>query len=70
MSCQSYTEMSEIQKNQLATNLAALILHDSGKEVTCENLSKVLNNSGLKVPGYWSNLMSKALEGKSVGDFL
>lgn len=70
MSCQSFTELSEIQKNQLATNLAALILHDSGKDVNCENVGKVLNNSGLKVPDYWANLLGKALEGKSVGDYL
>lgn len=70
MSCQPFTELSEVQKNQLATTLAALILHDSNKEVNAENLNKVLSQSGVKVPAFWANLVSKALEGKSVGDFL
>ena len=70
MSSQPMNELNDMQKYQLATNLAALILHDSGKEVNGENLENVIKNSGLKVPGYWSVLMSKALEGKSVGDYL
>ena len=70
MSCQPFSELSDTQKYQLATNLAALILHDADQDVNSENIDKVLKNSGLKVPDYWSGLMSKALEGKSVGDFL
>ena len=29
MSCQAFSELSDMQKYQLAANLAALILHDS-----------------------------------------
>ncbi len=54
----------------MACNLAALLLHDNGSDITSENLSRVLKASGLKVPGYWPILMSKALEGQNFADFL
>ena len=63
-------EMTDMAKNQLACNLAALILHDCNTDVTSENLSKVLKNSGMNVPAYWPLLMSKALEGQNFGDLL
>ena len=70
MSCQPYNELPETTKNQIACNLAALILHDDKSDVTSENISRILKNSGLDVPAYWAILMAKALEGKSVADFL
>ena len=70
MSCTPMTEMSDQAKNQLACNLAALILHDSNTDLTSENLSKVLKNSGMTVPAYWPLLMAKALEGQNFSDLL
>ena len=70
MSCQAFSELSELQKNQLAVNLASLILHDGKKEFNSENLNKVLKASGIKVPEYWPELICRALEGKNLGDFL
>merc|ERR1711976_853907 len=70
MSCQPFNEMSELERNQLACNLAALILHDEKVDMTSENLSNVLEKSGLKVPNYWPLLMSKALEGQNFEDLL
>ena len=70
MNCQPMCELSDLTKNQLACNFAALILHDEKSDITSENISRILKNSGLKVPNYWPILMSKALEGKNVADFL
>merc|ERR1712170_93213 len=70
MSCQPFNEMSELERNQLACNLAALILHDEKIDMTSENLSNVLQKSGLNVPNYWPLLMSKALEGQNFEDLL
>ena len=70
MSCQEYSTLTEQAKNQIACNLAALILHDDKSDVTSENLTRIVNESGLRVPAYWPILMAKALEGKDVADFL
>ena len=70
MSTTPMTELTDLQKQQLASNLAVLILHDDKQDVTSENLSKVLKGSGVSVPSYWPLLMAKALEGKNVEDFL
>lgn len=70
MSCQPMNEMTDQAKNQLACNLAALILHDENTDVTSENLSKVLKKTGMSVPDFWPLLMAKALEGQNFGDLL
>ena len=46
------------------------MLHDVKVDITSENLTRVLKNSGLNVPSYWPLLVAKALEGKNVEDFL
>lgn len=70
MSCKSFNELQDIQKNQLAVNLASLILHDGKQDFNSENLNKVLKASGINVPAYWPELICRALEGKNLGDFL
>ena len=66
----SFDEMPQMQKDQLACTLSALILHDNGSDVNAENLSRVLDASGVKVASYWPSLFAKALDGKNVGDYL
>jgi large subunit ribosomal protein LP1 len=70
MSCQPFNELSEQARNQLACNLAALILHDEHSDITNENISKVVKASGVNVPGYWPMLVAKALEGQNFSDLL
>ena len=70
MSTTAFNELTDLQKNQLACNLAVLILHDDKQDVTSENLTRVLKGSGLNVPSYWSLLMAKSLEGKNVEDYM
>ena len=70
MSCQAFSDLQELQKNQLAVNLASLIVHDGKQELNNENLNKVLKASGVKVPEYWPELVCRALSGKNIGDFL
>ena len=70
MSCQQFCEIKELQKHQLAVNLASLILHDGKQDFNSENLKKVLKASGINVPEYWPDLVCRALEGKNLGDFL
>ncbi len=70
MSCQPLAELSDTQKHQLACNLAILLLHDEKSDITSENITRILKASGLTVPAYWPNLMSKALSGKDVSEFL
>ena len=61
MSCQPFNEMSDVQKQQTALNLATLLLHDCQMEVNKENYEKVLKAAGVNVPSYWFDLMSNAL---------
>ncbi len=70
MSTTALNELTDLQKNQLACNLAVLILHDDKQDVTNENLTRVLKGTGVSVPNYWPLLMAKALEGKNVEDYL
>ena len=70
MSTTALNELTDLQKHQLASNLAVLVLHDDKQDVTSESLAKVLKGSGVAVPSYWPLLMAKALEGKQVSDYL
>ena len=70
MSCQPMKELSEQAKNQLACNLAVLILHDEKSDITSENISRLVKESGNTVPDYWPMLLAKALEGQDVGSYL
>ena len=56
-------ELSEQAKSQLACNLAVLILHDEKSDITSENISRLVKESGNNVPEYWPMLLAKALEG-------
>jgi hypothetical protein len=51
-------------KDQLIASLAALVLSDSGAEITAENIEAVIKASGNSVPAYYAplfaNFISKA----------
>ena len=53
--------MNEVEKSQLAVNLAVFTLHDAKKEINASNIMKVLNASGVKVESYWVDIYCEAL---------
>ena len=70
MSTTPLNELTDLERHQLACNLAVLVLHDDKQDLSSENLAKVLKGTGLTVPSYWPLLMAKSLEGKNVEDYL
>lgn len=53
-------------KSQLVVSLAALLLHDSGVEISAENLEAVVKSSNNEIPAYYSGLYA-TLIGKAGG---
>ena len=49
-------------KDQFVTSLAALIVSDSGVEVTSENIQNVLTSSNNSVASYWPTLFATYIE--------
>ncbi len=50
------------EKDQLVVSLAALLLHDSGADVSADNLQAVVNASGNTVPAYYPTLYASFIE--------
>lgn len=46
----------------LVASLAALVLSDSGSEITAENITSVVEASGNKVPAYYAPLFASMIE--------
>ena len=70
MAYQDLTQLSANDKDQLACTLATLLLHDNGSDVNADSISNVLKAANVNVAPYWPMLLGKALDGKSVGDYL
>jgi hypothetical protein len=67
----SFAELTQSQKEELATSLAVLALHDSEAEITAENLSAALKASGNEVAGYLPQLFADLIgRGLIVDKFL
>lgn len=49
-------------KDQLVVSLAALVVADSGVDVTADNINAVINGSGNSVAAYWAPLFASAIE--------
>ena len=62
-------DLSKGEHDELATCLAALILHDGGVEITSDNLNTLIASSGNEVEAYWPILFSGFLSG-DVGETL
>ena len=54
----SIAELEGAQKDELAVSLATLLLHDSGVEVSAENLDAALKAAGVEVAPYWASLFA------------
>lgn len=66
----SFTGVSGAAKEDLVVSLAILALHDSGVEVSSENINAIISASGNTVAPYWGALYAKLLAGKNIDDML
>ncbi|EKE37252.1 hypothetical protein ENUP19_0247G0018 [Entamoeba nuttalli] len=58
------------QHQELAVALAALLIHEAGKEITAEHINTVLHHSNIKVEGFWPIIMAKALANANIEDLI
>ena len=49
-------------KDQFVAALSALVVADSGADITAENINSVVNASGNKIPAYYSTLFATYIE--------
>ena len=54
----------------LVCSYAALILHDAGKNVTEENIKKVVDAAKCKTEPYWPMLYAKLLKNKDIEEVI
>ena len=55
---------------KLAVSLAALLLHDAGKEVSAHNISTVLHHANIKVEAFWPVIMAKTLNNNKIEELI
>jgi hypothetical protein len=55
-------QVSGADKDQLVTSLAAIILSDSGAEITADSINAVVSASGNNVPAYYPTLYASFIE--------
>ena len=58
----SIADFSAAQKEEFATSLAALLIHDAGVDASAENLNGALAAAGVKVSAYLPTLYASAIE--------
>lgn len=55
-------QVTGAEKDQLVVSLAALLLHDTGVEISADNLNAVVNASGNSVAAYFPTLFATYIE--------
>jgi len=55
-------QVSGSEKDQLVVSLAALLLNDSGADLSAENIQAVVTASGNNVPAYYPTLYATFIE--------
>ena len=55
-------QVTGADKDQLVTSLAAIVLSDSGADITAESLNAVIAASGNQVPAYYATLFASFIE--------
>ena len=70
MSSLDFNSLNDDTRGQLACTLAALILADSKKSQTSEEISNILKTAKVNVPEYWPILFQSALADKNINDLL
>ena len=63
-------KMEASQHQELAVALAALLIHEAGKEMTAERINTILHHAGIKVEGFWPIVMAKALANTNIEDLI
>ena len=66
----STATVSKNEHDELCCGYAALILQDAGAELTSDNISKLVKESGNEVEAYWPALFAKAVSGLNLTDLL
>lgn len=69
MASVAVSQLSAVEKEQLAISYAAFVLSGSGAQVTQDSLNSVLSASGVKVSSGLVNAVAKALKTRSVTEF-
>jgi ribosomal protein L12E/L44/L45/RPP1/RPP2 len=69
MASVAVSQLSPVEKEQLAISYAAFVLSGSGAQVTSDSLNAVLNASGVKVSSALVNAVAKALKTRNVTEF-
>jgi len=62
--------VSDVEKQELLTTYAALVLYDAKQAITADAIQKVITAAGGEVEPYWPKLFASLLEGKDVGELL
>ena len=63
-------QLSKDQHDELACTYAALILHDSGYDITSDKIATLVSASKNEVESYWPMLFANALKGQDVSSLL
>merc|ERR1719297_778049 len=61
---------SKAEHDELCCGYAALLLQDAGSDITSDNISKLISESGNEVEPYWPPLFAKAVAGLNLTDLL
>ncbi|OMJ76176.1 hypothetical protein SteCoe_24511 [Stentor coeruleus] len=64
------TDLSKTEKDELCCVYSALILNDSGADITAESLQKIITASGNTVEKYWPTLFARSLKGLDLAGVL
>ena len=70
MSGLNFDTLNADTKGQLACTLAALILADSKKDVSADEIKRVLKAVNVETPAHWPVLFGSALNGKNVAELV
>lgn len=69
MASVAVSQLSAVEKEQLAISYATFVLSGTGAKVTSDSLNAVLNASGVKVSSALVNAFAKSLKTKNVTEF-
>ena len=58
------------ERDELLCSYAALILHAQHKDVSADNINKIITAAGVKVEAYWPTLFAKAAAATNIGELL
>ncbi|OMJ86240.1 hypothetical protein SteCoe_12305 [Stentor coeruleus] len=64
------TDLSKSEKDELCCVYSALVLHDSGADITADSLQKIITASGNTVEKYWPALFARSLKGLDLAGVL